>query len=121
MAEKFYFRLHGQQTVVDENGKDQIRFGIVQWNENKPKFEIRRWTEKEKGRMAGKGVVFLTEQGPNTLTEKLVEQGYGDTHTILDLLKQREDFEKKENGEEKYITKDDLMSLVEDGDDVNVE
>ena len=42
--------------------------------------------------IAGKGVSFMTEEGPSNLVETLLSHGYGDTRKTLDSLKDREDF-----------------------------
>ena len=39
-----------------------------------------------------KGVSFLSEEGPNELTHILLEEGFGKTDKIIDIIKNRDDF-----------------------------
>ena len=48
---------------------------------------------KSEGETPGKGFSFLTEEGPHELTDVLISNGYGHTKDILELLRDRDDFE----------------------------
>lgn len=66
----------------------------LRWNENSQyKLDIRKWyTNSEGEEVAGKGVSFMTEDGPNNLINALMKHGYGDTRGILESISSREDF-----------------------------
>lgn len=93
----FKVKLDGVNECIDSKGSMAVMLREVAWN-NKEKYvlELRKWETKinDKGEAETKplkGVTFLTEQGPHTLTEKLVEHGYGDTKRLLAYLKERND------------------------------
>ena len=87
-------------TVVDERNASFIAIRRVQWckgdeepNRDKSKLEIRRWMIDSNGEeKAGKGLSFLTDEGPHELAKALVHHGYGHTKDVLLELKSREDF-----------------------------
>lgn len=85
--------------IIDERGSQYISLRFTQWvkddkdrDESKKKLELRKWTVSPEGDRAGKGVSFLTEEGPSELAKVLVHRGYGDTKEILDELRQRDNF-----------------------------
>ena len=47
--------------------------------------------------MADKGFSFLTEEGPHELTKVLLEEGYGHTKDVLNIIRTRDDFEESVN------------------------
>ena len=57
------------------------------------KYDIRKYTTDSAGneRML-KGVSFFSEEGPNQLANILVEEGFGNTRTILQNIRKRPDF-----------------------------
>lgn len=99
--EPIYFLHDEYDKVIDEKGSKFISFRKVQWaksrdvekDTNKANFELRRWrVDPESGEVPGKGVVFLTEQGPHNCVTGLIEAGFGNTKEILLKLKERNDF-----------------------------
>lgn len=81
--------------VIDEvPGSSFIALRKLRWSENSPfKLDIRKWyTNNEGEEIAGKGVGFMTEEGPDNLIEALLKHGYGDTRKTLYGIKDREDF-----------------------------
>ena len=44
-----------------------------------------------------RGVSFITEEGPNKLTVIMINKGYGKTETVLNDLKDRDDFDSSLN------------------------
>ena len=57
------------------------------------KLDIRKWYTNSNGEeVAGKGVSFMTDEGPANLVKALLENGYGDTMTTLEGIKDRSDF-----------------------------
>lgn len=62
-------------------------------NDNNIKIDIRKWGVNEDGtERMGKGLSFLTEDGPHSLVEVMAKEGYGNTKTILNNVKDRPDF-----------------------------
>lgn len=66
----------------------------LRWNNNSPfKLDIRRWFVNSDGEeIAGKGVSFITEEGPGNLVHALLTNGFCDTMRTLDSIKDRDDF-----------------------------
>lgn len=81
--------------VFDEvSGNSFLALRKLRWTESGQfKLDIRKWyTNSEGEEIAGKGVSFMTEEGPGNLIEALLKHGYGDTRKTLDGIKDREDF-----------------------------
>jgi len=81
--------------VFDEiPGNSFLALRKLRWSPSGPfKLDIRKWyTNSEGEEIAGKGVAFMTEEGPDNLIEALLTNGYGDTRKTLNGLKDREDF-----------------------------
>lgn len=81
--------------VIDEvPGNSFIALRKLRWTENGPfKLDLRRWYTTSAGEeVAGKGVSFMTEEGPSNLIQALLSNGYGDTRKTLDGIKDRDDF-----------------------------
>ncbi len=91
--------------VFDEKGNTFLALRKIVWGEKgNEKIDIRKWyNTKDGGETAGKGVTFLTEDGPNELANILVEQGYGDTEHLLKILMEREDIKTPKEKVEKAI------------------
>jgi hypothetical protein len=84
--------------IFDEKANTMLALRKVQWGEGTPKLDLRKWyTGKEGQEVVGKGFTFLTEEGPHELTNILTKNGFGDTRTILDNIKNRDDFSKSLN------------------------
>lgn len=111
-------RFGDMDIVFDEKGSRFLTIRKVQWvnkgeepDESKAKLEMRKFTiGKEGEEICGKGIAFLTEDGPNNLTKELVENGFGSTKEILQSLSRREDF--KETVE--HLGEDENDSVGED-------
>lgn len=81
--------------VIDEiPGSSFIALRKLRWSDTGSfKLDIRKWyTNAEGEEIAGKGVSFMTEEGPDNLIEVLLKHGYGDTRKTLNGLQDREDF-----------------------------
>ena len=81
--------------VIDEvPGSSFIALRKLRWSDSGSfKLDIRKWyTNSEGEEIAGKGVSFMTEEGPDNLIEALLKPGYGDTRKTLNGIKDREDF-----------------------------
>lgn len=86
--------------VFDEKGSTflamrRIAWGVPQNEEPDPdkvKLELRKWNIRDGKEMANKGFSFLTEEGPHELTNALLEEGFGHTKDVLNIIKTRDDF-----------------------------
>lgn len=80
--------------TIDEKGNSYIALRKIKWNgSDSEKLDLRKYFVNSDGdEVMGKGVSFITEDGPHCLVETLIEQGYGDTKKILELTSKREDF-----------------------------
>jgi hypothetical protein len=87
---------NGVNLIVDEKGSNYLALRKVKWFDNDYKLELRRWTSTKEGERPGKGVTFLTEEGPHELAEALVKEGYGNTATLLDALNARDEEDMEE-------------------------
>lgn len=81
--------------IIDEKGNSFIALRKVQWGDKGDyKLDLRKWFINADGEeTVGKGVSFLTEDGPHELTKTLVDNGYGHTNEVLQGIYHREDFE----------------------------
>ena len=101
--------------IFDEKGNTFLAMRKIQWckegvepDPDKAKLELRKWHMSAEGEIAGKGFSFLTEEGPHELVNALISNGYGHTNEIIDLLKQRDDFNEsvvcnKEDQDDEYF------------------
>ena len=81
--------------VIDEvPGSSFIALRKLRWSPTSSfKLDIRRWYTSSTGdEIAGKGISFMTEQGPDNLIQALLKHGYGDTRKTLDGIRERPDF-----------------------------
>lgn len=81
--------------VFDEvPGSSFLALRKLRWNSNSEfKLDIRKWYTKNDGEeIAGKGVSFMTEEGPSNLVNALLHHGYCSTEKVIDGIKNREDF-----------------------------
>ena len=86
--------------IFDEKGSRFLSLRKVQWvnkgeepNEEKAKYEMRKYTVGKEGEeICGKGVAFLTEDGPHNLAKELIANGFGHTSDVLKELIKRNDF-----------------------------
>ena len=101
ITEPLIFYMHdGIDEIFDEKGNVFLAMRKIQWakegaepDPEKGKLELRKWHMKSEGETPGKGFSFLTEEGPHELTDVLISNGYGHTKDILELLRDRDDFE----------------------------
>lgn len=82
--------------IFDEKGNTFLSLRKISWSGREPKLDLRKWyIDKEGNETVGKGISFLTEEGPNELTKILVDNGFGDTNELMESLSKREDFNKE--------------------------
>lgn len=85
----------GYDHIIEEKGNQTVRLRKLYYNGNDSniKLDIRKWGVNEDGtERMGKGLSFLTDDGPHSLIEVMAREGYGNTKTILNNIKDREDF-----------------------------
>jgi hypothetical protein len=91
---KFEIKEDGINELIDEgNGNSSIMLREVGWNGRDPKLELRKWIIDVDKETPMRGLSFITEQGPHTLTEVLAEKGFGNTENLIHSIKDREDFD----------------------------
>ena len=84
--------------TIDEAGNQFIALRKIRWGDrDKVSLDIRKYWMQAEGEVLGKGVSFLTEEGPHELVDVMTREGYGHTKEILKSLKDREDFQKSLN------------------------
>ena len=90
----FEYKVGELDRTFDEKGNVFLALRKISWGEGKKEnVDIRKWYMSSDGEeTVGKGVSFLTEEGPHELTRALVEEGYGHTEDVLNGIKDREDF-----------------------------
>ena len=91
----FEYKITGTDEIIEEKGNAFIALREVTWgNSTKGKLELRKWyTDSDGNDTPNKGVVFLSEETPNLITEKMIELGFGDTESLLRELQKRDDYE----------------------------
>ena len=80
--------------VIDERNNTVIMLRRVAWGDRdfgRP--EIRKWHLSEGKERADKGVTFLTDDGPANLAKTLIRKGFGETKELLEVLKERDNFD----------------------------
>lgn len=113
--EKLVFKIEGTPRVISMLGSNTLNLGKVSWNNKPAKLELRRWSYRGDNIVPGKGITFQNDNEANKLTEALVDLGYGDTHELLNSIKNRTDAEeidlaKKE--EEEYLSAKDILNDI---------
>jgi hypothetical protein len=84
--------VEGYDRIIEEKGNTCLALKKIAWNGAQPRLDLRKWfIDSEGNDVMGKGV-SLSDEAANTLTETLVEDGYGDTNKIMECLRTREDF-----------------------------
>ena len=97
---EFKYSFRGINRIVEEKNNSFIRFAQIAWasedeevEPSKIKYDIRKYfTDADGNEKLGKGLTFLTDDGPHELANILVEEGFGKTEKILGNLKNRDDF-----------------------------
>lgn len=103
--------------LVEEKGNQALFFRRVSWNGRDAKLEIRKWYVDGTSETPGKGISFMTDEGPNELVKTMTEIGYGITEEILDNISKREDFPIAV----KKVLGKDIEEVLEDYDSIELE
>lgn len=99
--EDFKWSIRGIDRIIEEKGSNFIRLANIAWgvgddedcDPDKIRLDIRKYrTDSEGKEIMGRGVSFMTEDGPNELVHVLLEEGYGATEKSLQILSKRKDF-----------------------------
>lgn len=91
--DKFRYTIGDVNELIEERGNMVTMLRKLAWGDHDEKLELRRWIVDIDSEKANKGVTFMTEEGPNNLTEVMTRLGYGDTETLIKELSEREDFD----------------------------
>ena len=84
--------------IIDEAGNKTINLRKIRFGDSdNVKLDLRNYYISESGERMGKGVSFLTEEGPHNLVETMAGLGYGKTKNILQGIKDRSDFKQSLN------------------------
>lgn len=112
--------INGFDHIIEEKGNSYIALRKLTWSEgSSERLDIRKYmVDSDGNEVIGKGVGFLTEDGPHELTKVLVETGYGKTEDILKGIKDRKDFMPSLNkilsgSEKESVSKDTDMDFNE--------
>lgn len=110
--------------IFDEKGNTVLALRDESWNDKDFKLSLRKcYVDKDGNLSANKGFSFLTEEGPNLLTEELVRRGYGNTKELVNILKERDDISKEDldgldsDGDEEYYNPEDIFGVGVSSDD----
>lgn len=75
--------------IIEEKGNSYTQLAYERWNEdNQFKLALRKFYSSAKGETAGKGVTFMTEEGPSELINALLKEGYGNPDDIANICVQ---------------------------------
>lgn len=78
--------------LVEEKGNQALFFRRVSWGGRDGKLELRKWYVDGSSETPGKGITFMTEEGPSELVKVMTDNGFGNTDEILESISKREDF-----------------------------
>lgn len=89
---KYEYDTEGIDRIIDERGNSALILRNVRWNEDKDfKLDLRNYYFTDEGERYGKGISFLTEDGPDELVRILLEEGYGKPDEIAEAICNRDD------------------------------
>ena len=93
-----YEIVDGFDHVIDEYANRSLNLRKIRWGDrDRVTLDIRQYYMTENGERMGKGVGFMTDEGPNNLVEIMSGLGYGNTLNILNNIKDRQDFQQSLN------------------------
>ena len=102
----FKYSYRGINRIIEEKGQQFLRLSQIAWNvsddeevdSDKIKLDIRKFrTDADGNEVMGKGVSFMTEEGPHELVHVMLEEGFGDTERCIRILKDRPNFKDAAN------------------------
>ena len=75
--------------IIEEKGNSYTQLAYERWNEDSQfRLALRKFYSSAKGETAGKGVTFMTEEGPSELINALLKEGYGNPDDIANICVQ---------------------------------
>lgn len=85
--------IDGFDHTIQEKGNTFVALRKVKWKpDGDEMYDIRKYIVKADGEEQIQKGCSLTEEGLNELTEVLTEEGFGNTRTIMNNIRDREDF-----------------------------
>lgn len=73
--------------TIDEKGNTFIALRKIDWgNKGEYKLDLRKYYASESGETMSKGVSFLTDDGPDELTDVLVRNDYGHDDSLAEAI-----------------------------------
>jgi len=86
--------IDGFDHIIEEKGNSFIALRKIKWSDNSDvKLDVRKYMiDSDGNEVIGKGVGFMTEEGPHELVRIMAENGYGRTKDILQSIRDRDDF-----------------------------
>lgn len=112
---KLIFKIEDTPKVISMLSGSTLNLGKVSWNDKPAKLELRRWSYRGEDIIPGKGITFNNSDEVNKLTESLVDMGYGDTHELLNSIKNRTDSEEVNlaiKEKEEYLSAKDILNDI---------
>lgn len=113
----YEYNKEGINEVIDElsGSNSYIALREIRWNEHSDfKLDLRRYFIKSDGtEFAGKGIAFMSDEGPSRLTSKLVEHGFGDCRKLTKMLYNR-DLDEFAEGIAESIHDEDGLDIIKD-------
>ena len=103
--------------LIEEKGNQATFFRRVSWGGRDAKLEIRKWYVDGTTETPGKGVPFMTEEGPDELVRIMTEIGYGKTDEVLSNISKRDDF----GISVKKVLGKGIEELIDDTADIELE
>lgn len=94
MAKEFSYEINEEfgTNIIGEGGSTFSALRKISWNGRDEKIDIRKYTINSDGNeVMGKGI-SLSEEEADTLTNLLIENGYGDAYTILNSVKNNDEY-----------------------------
>lgn len=104
--------------VIEETGNQFVALRLLSINDGAMAYDIRSYYNTENGERMGKGCRIKTREGMDTLTNKMLEHGFGDTKECVKILKQREDFKEALAGN---LSEDEAEKLGVNLEDISPE
>lgn len=105
--------------IIEEGQNTTINLRKISWNGRPAKLDLRKWSYANGEERAMKGI-GLSDEGADTLTKTLVEQGYGKTKDLVLALRNRSDYSveyeqdapESDDGSEEYYDPSELLGGI---------
>lgn len=96
----------GFDHIIEEKGNQFTALRKIAWNgSDNYKLDLRKYySTADGGEKMGKGLSFMTDEGPAELVKVLLREGYTESVDVIDCIKDRPDFRSALNS---VLNKDD--------------